>query len=510
MKKNILCLGWCLMFSYALCAPFLSQSGNEVEDWNPFMALGDYRIGHELQFERSNPSTELHRQEYTNMAREHSRLHRARLEREKGKNMLHERFKASEILGPLNEELEYKAHSSSVFSELVQRFVDLFTDAEKMRKLLALCKSAKTQSEGIKPIVRDLQKLVTEHQFEAYLFHRGSRFEYIVFTALEYLQGEDLNVYDRLWTLSILRILQSLLPRGYLEPIRQDPNTGRVCRGGLELFLTEGIDLVKDLSQGRKDSFTPDESVAEALKRVELISNIRNHLQDSQRGHQTPGFIAIHDKLLLTRSLSNGGVVESLALQALQHMNAKDTPDEEIHCLDLILNHLQKFYPAVREIIFSLPSTSKPSQVIQERFKCQAVLQPHIELYLEKGDIDPYIKSLLLPFLGRHSVNLDDVKNLLHSCNVHDSALQDLKVQSHGTDVTKEEQYHRDQDFFIDMMYKVSPYLEGLQDHLDSLVKKGCKPSHFYLTPKTTPHNTDYLSVILFFNKWLIEVFPEL
>ncbi|KAH9816266.1 hypothetical protein DFH28DRAFT_220717 [Melampsora americana] len=483
LNKKILCWGYCLVFSYGFCGPNPMERllENEVEGWNPY---GSYQIGHEVQFERSTPSTELNPTESTESQRNNLRLHHDRLERfQTDDKIMRDRFKASEILGSLNKRLNYKSDARTLSSELVHTFVDWFKDKKRMQELSNLAKSAEKDIEGIGRIAHDLDKLLDHYHLEGSLFRTGSPFEKIILTSLQYLDDENLNVHNRLWTLSVLRILQSFLPRGYLDPIRQDPNTGPVCRGGLELFLTEGVDYglsSKDISNERIDNFTVDESVAEALDRVELIGNIRHYLWDSGRDDQTPSLIAIHDNLLQTRSLVSGGLVESLASKSLQHMNRKDTPVEEIRCLDLIVKHLQKFYPVVRKIVESLPSPSKPFQVVQQRFKCQATLQPLIEKYLKKGDMDPYINSLLLQFLGWHSVNLDYVKKALHSCNVQDVALKVSKVGSYGADAAKGEKYYEDQDVFIDMMYEISPDLEGLQDHLNSVVKKDKESEHYH------------------------------
>ncbi|KAH9816183.1 hypothetical protein DFH28DRAFT_966308 [Melampsora americana] len=125
-------------------------------------------------------------------------------------------------------------------------------------------------------------------------------------------------------------------------------------------------------------------------------------------------------------------------------------------------------------IIFWL-STSKPFQKIQKRFESQAELQPHIQNYLNRADGDPYIKSLLLPFVGIHSVKLGYVKACLHSCNVQESALKGKQAELYGLDVSNGEKYYEDQDFFIEMMYKASTYIEGLEEYLHSQVEKDKK-----------------------------------
>ncbi|KAH9816308.1 hypothetical protein DFH28DRAFT_1056805 [Melampsora americana] len=583
------------------------------------------------------------------------------------------RLKALETFVPLNEEVKYielKTIPRSLISDVIHNVTRRFAPYRRLKNIRGLHPRFSRDPSSISTIPEKLNRVVDEVGFNDPIFTTDdNRLEKTIITALEYLQREDLELHDRLWTLSVLQILQSLLPRGNLGPIREDPNTGSVCRGGLELFLLKGLDYkprVKDVSNGRTTFFPVDTAVTEALKRVELIVNIKNYLRDAEKNLQTPTFIRIHDQLLRNDSLVKAGILESLAtqlkhhviiestaygeieclyrimkhlesfypatkhfamteatkrvklimrikfylqdskinhqihkimniynkllqinsldnamnikflaLQCLQHANLKPTsdkdieclyhifqyldtlhptsqslaiteplrrvelimkirsylnsaqeghqtpriteihnkllqtstdiedgtiqswtlqllayivldigPDEELKCLSNILEYLKVCHPAGKLIVESWLSNSKPFKMIQDGLRCQAELQNHLQTYSQKANKDPYIMSLLLPFEERKLVDLAYVKQCLHILNIQDSALEMGIGATYGLDLETREKYHEDQDFFIEMMYKASPYIEGTQEYLDDHVEKYGKIGHYKFNRK--------------------------
>ncbi|EGG07233.1 uncharacterized protein MELLADRAFT_106051 [Melampsora larici-populina 98AG31] len=486
------------------------------------------------------------------------------------KKFMDQRINALKIFAPLAEDLECYVHPKASVSGLSQQLIGFFNIGNRKNELLHIAHEAQRYHSGISPLAKELKLMVYDYKIGNPLYTHGLALDKIIITSLEYLERDNLELYERLWILSVLHILKSFLPKGQLG---RDPNTGSVCRGGLELFLTEesgirvlistpGLDLkprVKGISSRGIDIFPVDESITEALKRVELIANIRNYLQDSERNQQTPTFIRIHNGLLQNKSLTKGRILESLALQAMhhsiskttsegeiqclhailqhlrtfypvtkkflitealkrveliekirdylrkptinnqssriieiydkllqnrfltdaiivhsltmkciQHMVFGTTPDQEIQCLYHILQYLRRFYPAADNLVKPWLSRNKRFKAIHHRFQAQAELQPHIQNYLKKADMDPYIAILLGPFTHHNLVDLDYIKRCLHACHLHDYELKEYKSGFHGLDAIRQQKYYEDQDFFIDMIYKAGFYIKGLQEYLNS------------------------------------------
>ncbi|KAH9807591.1 hypothetical protein DFH28DRAFT_1073008 [Melampsora americana] len=479
---------------------------------------------------------------------------------------MQERFKELETFGPFNEEhkdLQHKTHSRNRISALfhiVPDFRHLWIGFNQIEKLARM---PQYNHPGISLISNQLLILLEDPTNWISIFVKGRRFERIILITLCYLQKEDLELYDRLWALSVLETLQSFLPRGELEPIRQDPKSGSVCRGGLELFLLKGLDYaprVKSVFFGIIELFPLDESITESLKRVDLIVKIRNYLDHTEQNIKTPTLKILHDQLLQNRSLDTGGIIESLSLQSMHHIISENTPDNEIECLYNILQHFETFYPVTKKfgisqavkrlelienIRASLQGSERPQMMDLYRrlyqircgddtvavkslaLKCmeQMVLKDcphkevkciyqilgylerfhesarqlvqswlssnrpfkmihqvlfHLQRYDEQEDKDPYILSLLSPQQGWHAVDSEYAENCLHILNIQDSAISSGQDQAklYGLNITKEE-YQQGQDFFIEMMYKVSYYIEGVRQVLNSHVKKNMETTHY-------------------------------
>ncbi|EGG07781.1 uncharacterized protein MELLADRAFT_105605 [Melampsora larici-populina 98AG31] len=554
------------------------------------------------------------------------------------KNDMQERIKALENFVTLDEEFKYETNPRPLLSILGDMVTSLRSPWVGTRAIGELCTSFERYLSRMKFMLPGLMRL---NNVMGVRIVTNEQLEKIMVDLLEFLQQEDLELYERLWSLSVLRNLQFLLPIGKVNPIREDPNTGGVCRGGLELFL---------LKADRTEMIS---AVTEALKRVELIVTIKNYLLNTEGNLQTPGLIKIHDQLLQNRSLTKAGIIKSLASQSVHHTFLENTPDGEIECYSRIMEHLELFYPAAKQfgitegsrrfklitkirtylqdfdrnpqthaiktkynkllhtksmddalIVRSLVleslqhmnikkpdedveclydilqyletlhpnsepfkiteplervqlimnirnylheagrslqttailnihntllktsslykpkiakllasqcmdhivlenapheevqclyhilkylkkfhsttvpliktrlSSNGPFRKVYRKFKSQAELQPHLQRYFEKEDKDPYIMGLLLPFIGWHSVELSYVKHCLHILNIQDTALASNKGELYGLDVRKGQKYHEDQDFFIEMMYKASVYIEGLQTYLDLQVPR--------------------------------------
>ncbi|EGG05928.1 uncharacterized protein MELLADRAFT_87613 [Melampsora larici-populina 98AG31] len=492
-------------------------------------------------------------------------------------------------------------------------------------------------------IPEELERMVEKVEVNSRIFTDDLYLQQSIITALDYLQESYMKLYERVWTLSVLDTLQSLLPRGNLNPIREDPNTGSVSRGGLELFLLKGLGIdftprVNGVLNARTEMFPVDEAVTEVLERVEVIEDLGFFLRWT--GIDSPILISIHDQLLQNMSLAKPGIADSLishllrfkiveettpgeikriyqimqhlhsfypvtrqlaitealervklimdirfglinyalypememkieevykkfikveslddanilkllTLQCLEHISLKAIAnksypdsqelaitkglkrvewilkirtylkDAELHeqktqitefykkslptssldktsnveltleCIQhialnipgdqavryvySILGYLEEFYESSRQLIESSLSTNKPFRAIDLWVKSQSELQPHLQAYFKKEDKDPYIMHLLLPFESLHMVDVSYVKQCLLKLNVRDSVLTSGKGELYGLDFKNVEKYHEDQDFFIGMMYKLSPYIEGLEEYLKMHVWK--------------------------------------
>ncbi|EGG07780.1 uncharacterized protein MELLADRAFT_62382 [Melampsora larici-populina 98AG31] len=296
--------------------------------------------------------------------------------------------------------------------------------------------------------------------------------------------------------------------RNYLQDSDRNPQTHAIKTKYNKLLQTKSMDdvvIVRSLvleSLQHMDINNPDEDVeclydilqyletlhpnsepfriTEPLGRVQLIMNIRNYLHKAERSLQTTAILNIHNTLLQTSSLDKPEIAKLLASQCMDHMVLDNAPHEEIQCLDHILKYLEKFYPITVPLIKSRLSSNEPFRKIHQKFKSQAELQHHVKRYSEKEDKDPYIMSLLLPFIdvGWDSLDSSYVEHCLHILNIQDTALASNKGDLYGLDDTKVKKYHEDQDFFIEMMYKASVYIKGIKEYLNTQVPKDEQSGH--------------------------------
>ncbi|KAH9825195.1 hypothetical protein DFH28DRAFT_878262 [Melampsora americana] len=467
MRKLILVWGFCLMFSYCVCMlPDLEEA---------------YQSGAMTEVERDTFSEMTHQ-------------HRGSIITNPTE-IIHERLQDLEIFVPLKKGFKKKTDLKTFVSKLSPNFNGRFARGKKMQKLMDLVKIAQGHSEVIRSRGEKLNSIVNSIKSNINVFKKGSQLELFIITALEDLQRENLTIYERLWNLRVLHIIQSCLPRGKLKPIREDPNISPVSRGGLELFLTTGMlyftpieDLEYqcsywfsgldcgpiELSDGITPSFPINESVMEALKRAELIANIRDQFQDCEQ--LSPTLINIYNNLLQTRSFSDSIIVDRLTLQLTHHIDDKDTPNQEAWCFYHILQHLVRFNPNSKKLFESNLSKSKNAKVIKNIIKCQTKLKPYIEQFVNEEIVDPYMASIFLS-LESWNLSLDFIQGCLHLLHIQESALSQGKAEVYGLADSAKARYLVNQDIFIELLYKATDYIEGLEKYLNSQVKMNSKPS---------------------------------
>ncbi|EGG11249.1 uncharacterized protein MELLADRAFT_102650 [Melampsora larici-populina 98AG31] len=516
---------WCYLIftcsSWALTpSESLTEGAIEVEDMN---LLGGVQMEHGNAIRHLTAPTNPDSHEEENLLERRINFIRSHgSESECVEDILNETVKALEIWSPIHESVESKTRPGTSILEITHKFTNLFTRRMRKYKIFYLARDGQTYNSAIRTIARELDIMIRDSLFGGSSVDNCLHIEIVLIAVLEYLQRDNLKTYERLWTLSVLRLLQSLLPMGHVKSISQDPNTGRVCRGGLELFLTQGalmlssgMDLepkVKGVSYGRIDILPVDKYLTEALERAELILNIRNYLQGSQESLQTPGLIGIHNKLLQNRSLFEAGIIESLSLQALAMDGSIDkyTSDGAIHCLYQILQHLDRFYSGSQQL--AITEALKRVELMLEIRKNLHYHDHQIPAIMKMYDKSlhtrslantRFIKSLTFQCIhhvihettpdeeipGLHSVKLEYIKACLHLCHIQDSALKGGKGDLYGLDVSKGEKYLENQDFFIDMMYRSSTYIDGLQDYLHSQVKKDEPSGHYQYISKPLVEN---------------------
>lgn len=393
--------------------------------------------------------------------------------------LVRESVEKLEIFRPLKGGFQPKSHLETFVSKF-PRYIsrhwasEKTTHEKKMEELLKLAK----QSEGlmpnelIGPRSEESKSIVRGINSGRYVSKGSTSLVIFIINVHQDLQREDLTLYERLWNLSVLQILQSCQATGKMKlpPIKDDPRTGPVSRGGLELFLTKGLDCrPKEVSNGNidgDDRALVNESVVEALQRVELIVNIKNHLRVSE--DLSPTLIQVHNKLLQTRSFSKRAIDE-LSLQCIQHMNDNHTSTQEAVCLYHIFQHLLKFHPNAKKICESNLEASERFKAIEKIIKRQTILQHFIEEQINEADVDPFMANFYLS-LKRWDVCLDSIKRHLNLLHIQNSALEQGKAELYNVNKIKPEMYIINQDIFIGLLYKAIPYFEGLGDYLHSQV----------------------------------------
>ncbi|KAH9816264.1 hypothetical protein DFH28DRAFT_1056749 [Melampsora americana] len=651
MDKKLLSLGW--YFIYLLRCVTLTPSEqiiDAVAEGSFVDGMGGGQRGQELQIHTSSPPQQVHQlgREFENEIPNGSVDQDGQLMELPDEIQAY--LKLCETFEPLNEGFKYVKNETKErngMSSVVHKIQKKLTLAKGMKKIHKICRDSHFNS-----FAQELLVMIDELYSGSQTF-KSETLEKIVIQVLEYLQVLDLGLYQRLWTLRILKIIQSILPIGSIKKIRQDPNTGIVCRGGLELFLLEAdavnpiLAVVEALQRVRLmitiqfcyhyykrthqtprimnihdqlllnkslsntgileslasqamdynfdrdsleveikcfyeimkhlDTFYPitkDLGITEALKKIELNLKIKRYLQECKKDYQTPIMMNIyhnllqaksldkakivkslaleflqqmsletnsddkisflhytfqylealhpssqqlaitepltrvelimkirkclhstekihptaritelHNKLIQTRSLGNTEFIEKLTLECMDHMVLEDTSDEEIECCYHTLEYLESFHPIAKQLVSPWLETDQSFRMIALR--CQNGLQPQLQVYSKNKDKDPYIMSLLMPFVGLHLVDLAYVKWCIHVLNIQDSALASGRGKLYGLDVTQASRYHGDQDLFINIMYKASPSVKGLEHYLNDHVKRNSK--HIFIFRKNTP-----------------------
>ncbi|KAH9812489.1 hypothetical protein DFH28DRAFT_978638 [Melampsora americana] len=350
MNNIILSWSWYFVVSFSLCAFTPSERPIEgVIEGNGLNGCVGHQIGQGQRIHHSTLSTSPPRMETFDDVR----INEGNQEF-KSKNSMQESIKALETFVPLNEEVRYKDDEHlprSFLSKLYNVFIGDAVIFFKMKEVETLCSDAIKHPSSISFMATGWQHVADESTSVRSTL-TNEELEQSTVIALEFLQREDLDLYERLWTLCVLKNVQYFLPRRMFKPIRGDPNTGGVCRGGLELFLLEGLDYrprVKSVINGRVEMFPVDKSVTEALKRVDLIVKIKKYLASTEMNLGTAKWIEIHNQLLRNKSLIKSRMIESLASQITHHAIREDTPDEELECLSNLMQHLDSFYPVAKQ-----------------------------------------------------------------------------------------------------------------------------------------------------------------
>ncbi|KAH9814354.1 hypothetical protein DFH28DRAFT_928944 [Melampsora americana] len=347
--------------------------------------------------------------------------------------------------------------------------MDLATDAQRYNK-------------GIRSIAGQLRTTVKDHESHDQLFIESSDLQGIMITALEYLQQEDLQTHERLWTLSVLHILQSYFPREQLKPIRENPKTGPT-QGGVQIKW--------------QDRDPP--SAIEALKRVELIVIIKSAIDSEDIKLTSEWYVlrAIHDQLLQRKQLDRG-TIRWIVWAAIHEMRRESTTSNQIYCLYKTLQHLQKFFPRTKKLLEYRSYSGETFEAINQSLGVQAEWQHQIEKHLEKSRADPYIKSLLLSLTLREAFNLEYFKYCINSMNIQDSALKlkESKPEEYGLEISQQQSYYKDQDLFIQTMFNAIPHIAGLKEYLQTQVKQDENTGHYQFISQHLLENKDESSKI--------------
>ncbi|EGG05251.1 uncharacterized protein MELLADRAFT_107777 [Melampsora larici-populina 98AG31] len=388
---------------------------------------------------------------------------------------IQEQLNTLETFAPLNEEIEYikhKAYSSTLMSKFPHRITKSLVAYKRLRNLQKLHPSNREVLISCSEVPHDLMDMVTGVKPWSPIFHNDIHLQNSIITALQRLQRKDLEIYKRLWILSVLDILQSLLPRGELNPIRGDPKTGSVCRGGLELFLLKGLDYtprVKSFLNRRIEFFPVDGAVAEALKRVELIADIRGYLRYPERS--TPTLKNLHDQLLLNRSLAEGNILESLISQLLQFKIVENTTRQEMRFIYQIMEHLELFYPDAKQ--FAVTEALERLELIMKTKYYRHDYLSHQETYPEM--IKVYNTFIQVESVDNAKIVKDSALQVLQHISLKAKAEGDVewlyqilqyveRVYPNSPDVAITESLER-----VEYIMKIREYLKDAEEHRQTL-----------------------------------------
>ncbi|KAH9823350.1 hypothetical protein DFH28DRAFT_1092162 [Melampsora americana] len=345
------------------------------------------------------------------------------------------------------------------------------------RDLVHLIHAAPTHNESVLRLVKAMRGVAERFYTALDLWDKGSPMEKTLLIAFETLQGDGLTAPERLWALRVSRLLQSYLPTGDIKPVRLNPNTGPVCRGALEIFLTEGMDLTHEIHD--KINVVP---ASEALERVELVMKIKNHFEDFQNEDPTANFRKIYDSLLQIKSKSIKPDFFWLTLRCMQHMGVVNIPEKEKECVYHILCHISTFSQDSGNLLHGhLVQDNHLGGIfhsMSERFKYQVDLRPRIKKYLLAEDSDPYIGNLLPPFIELSSVSLDHIKHVITSMNTQKYALKHGQAELYGLDPKKAHKYDEDYHFIFEVLYTATSHNKDTQNFIKSEIESHDKSLH--------------------------------
>ncbi|KAH9823345.1 hypothetical protein DFH28DRAFT_1018325 [Melampsora americana] len=413
-----------------------------------------------------------------------------------------QRLKAIEIFETSENNIRHNPVSTawSKITGALEKYILILPD---ISDLVHLTHTTPTGRESLKRLLKSIRGVIKWFHQVIELWDEGSPLDKAVLIALETLQENNLTAPERLWVLRVFQSLQSYLPRRNLKPVRLDPYAGPVCRGALELFLTEGrIWMTRGVKSPSNDKISAL-AISEPLERTELIVKIRDYFGDLKKANLSVNFMKIYDSLLQTKGASVKKEFVGLTLRCMHHMAIEYTPRKEKESVFHILNHLSKFSEDCKKNIQCHVTNDdhirRIYQSLSNNFKYQSELRPRIQKYLSGEDVDPYIGNLLLPFLGVSLVTMDHIKHVVTCLKFQQYVLANRKAAIYGLDPSKTHQYNRDQHFVIETLYLASSSIKGSIEFLNSELKIHGKSLnlHLELIHSFPPGNTDPSSLPL-------------
>lgn len=252
---------WCLSFILNSC--FFTSSANliqEVEGDN-FGLLHQLQVIYDNANHQSNPSSnfdtyrlESNNEVLMNQLRPHlEKVEKAKITFFRQVNNL-ETFspylanasslitKIMKPIGHFTKIMQPIGHfTRQIYAHCYDSLFSSFILERTMHEISDLCHIPENHPSHIKSLALKLRIMIHAYKFGTPLLTNANHIEYSFLAALELLRQKDLDKFERLWTLNVLQLLLHMLSSVCWRDILQDPNQAPVPRGGLELFLLQGM-----------------------------------------------------------------------------------------------------------------------------------------------------------------------------------------------------------------------------------------------------------------------------
>ncbi|KAH9812766.1 hypothetical protein DFH28DRAFT_898602 [Melampsora americana] len=266
-------------------------------------------------------------------------------------------------------------------------------------------------------------------------FSEGAQ-DVLIYKSIQILNEQNLRNVQRIYLLAVLWVHQDYLLSRNSPLFRTLMHTGGVSRAGLELSLVKGFDLILELEKALKH---PDSESAMnpyllgVLQRVELLDQIRRDFGSIGRLKPSKKFQMIHDDLLQSSFPIGDHLAVSITNNCIESIVENQSSKIELRYIFQIMKRLGENNNSSKAAFEIQSSQNSAVKAINEEMIKWEKIKTEVKQYVSDHGVDPYIASILIPFLEPPWATLDHYQYIVRS----------FKAQMHAEAASKAEEAHK-------------------------------------------------------------------